>query len=150
MSTPMRDPVPLLVPRPREITRTDQGVTLARTPALRFDRAGGCTRAAHRLIARLERLGVHPTVTESAPGGPDSTDISLAIDPTLGKPEGYLLVVEKDGISVKGSDDAGVFRGVSTLVQLAELGADGDSVVLPGIRVRDWPDFAHRGVMLDI
>lgn len=60
--------------------------------------------------------------------------------------EGYALRVDAAGIELRHADDAGLRYGRSTLEQLQAAHPDG----LPGLEVRDWPDFAVRGYMLDI
>ena len=61
-------------------------------------------------------------------------------------PESYTLTISKTGIDIGFFDDGG-FRAVkATLRQL--LREHGRK--LPCLKIRDWPDFARRGVMLDI
>ncbi len=57
--------------------------------------------------------------------------------------QGYELTLAEDGISLGHADEAGRRYGRSTLDQLRRQG-------LVAGRVRDWPDLAHRGFMLDI
>jgi hexosaminidase len=61
-------------------------------------------------------------------------------------PEGYELDIRDAGVEVRAADPAGAFYAARTLTQLARL-HDGR---LPVGHVRDWPDHAHRGVMLDV
>jgi hexosaminidase len=61
-------------------------------------------------------------------------------------PQGYRIHIGEDGISIFGHDEAGVFYGVITLIQvLQQTGRE-----LPCMDVFDWPDILARGVMLDI
>jgi hexosaminidase len=62
------------------------------------------------------------------------------------RPQGYELSITPDGITVDGRDEAGVFYGVCTLIQVIEQSGP----QLPALRVEDWPDFLARGLMLDI
>lgn len=60
--------------------------------------------------------------------------------------EGYLLKVTPTGIEIQAHDPAGAFYGACTLEQLLQqVGEE-----LPGLQIQDWPDFAARGIMLDI
>lgn len=60
--------------------------------------------------------------------------------------EGYELIISKDGIEIRFRALPGVRAAMATLRQLfREYGRR-----LPCVRIRDWPDFARRGVMLDI
>lgn len=72
--------------------------------------------------------------------------IELRISPEETHPQGYTLTIAAAGVRISGADTAGVFYGVCTLRQLLiEHGP-----ALPALVIRDWPDFAARGVMLDV
>src|SRR5271170_1824699 len=61
-------------------------------------------------------------------------------------PEGYALAVSKTGIKISFRETGGLRAATATLRQLLrEYGRR-----LPCLRIRDWPDFPRRGVMLDI
>src|SRR5882724_7676618 len=61
-------------------------------------------------------------------------------------PEGYALAISKTGIEISFRETGGLRAAVATLRQLLrEYGRR-----LPFLKIRDWPDFARRGVMLDI
>jgi hypothetical protein len=61
-------------------------------------------------------------------------------------PEGYALAVSKTGIEISFRETGGLRAASATLRQLLrEYGRR-----LPCLRIRDWPDFPRRGVMLDI
>jgi hypothetical protein len=62
------------------------------------------------------------------------------------QPEGYALAVSKSGIEIVVRDHSGLRPAAATLRQLLrEYGRK-----LPFLKIRDWPDFPRRGVMLDI
>jgi hexosaminidase len=61
-------------------------------------------------------------------------------------PEGYALTITKRGVETRFQDIAGLHAAFVTFGQLVrEYGR-----ALPCLKIRDWPDFARRGVMLDI
>jgi hypothetical protein len=60
--------------------------------------------------------------------------------------EGYLLAIAPGGLTLHAHDAAGAFYGACTLAQIIQS-AEGP---LPCLTIDDWPDFAARGVMLDI
>ena len=60
--------------------------------------------------------------------------------------EGYLLDVTPEAVLVAGSDDRGAFYGLQSLRQL--ITPRDDDVVAPGVRARDWPWKAFRGLRL--
>jgi hypothetical protein len=60
--------------------------------------------------------------------------------------EGYALTISKNGVEISFRETGGLRAASATLRQLLrEYGRR-----LPCLRIRDWPDFARRGVMLDI
>lgn len=64
------------------------------------------------------------------------------------RPEGYRLTVDAERVVIDARDAAGAFYGQATLAQWTRLHAA--SGRLPGVVVEDSPDFAERGVMLDV
>ncbi|HET8929151.1 MAG TPA: glycoside hydrolase family 20 zincin-like fold domain-containing protein, partial [Acidimicrobiales bacterium] len=69
---------------------------------------------------------------------------TITRDPAL-PAQGYELRIDADGARLTHADEAGRRYGEATLAQLRR--ADGS---LPGVHVVDWPDFVHRGYMLDV
>ncbi len=63
--------------------------------------------------------------------------------------ESYALDVTPQGIRISARDDAGLFRGTTTLWQLLTQDAKRGSVKVPALHIRDQPRFAWRGLMLD-
>ncbi len=61
-------------------------------------------------------------------------------------PEGYRLIISRNGIEISFRETGGLRAAAATLRQLLrECGRR-----LPCLCIRDWPDFLRRGVMLDI
>jgi hypothetical protein len=61
-------------------------------------------------------------------------------------PDGYTLTINKTGVKTEFREPSGLRAAIATLRQLMrEHGRR-----LPCLNIRDWPDFARRGVMLDI
>jgi len=61
-------------------------------------------------------------------------------------PEGYSLTISKSGIEISFRETGGLRAAAATLRQLLR---EYDRR-LPCLKIRDWPDFPRRGVMLDI
>ena len=70
----------------------------------------------------------------------------LQTDRAPAHPEGYTLTVDSKGVTLAFRTPAGLRAATATLRQL--LREHGRR--LPYLKIRDWPDFARRGVMLDI
>lgn len=61
-------------------------------------------------------------------------------------PEGYALTIDRRGVRIEYRETGGLRAAGATLRQLLrEYGRR-----LPCLKIRDWPDFARRGVMLDV
>ncbi len=59
---------------------------------------------------------------------------------------GYKLTIDRNGVRIEFREAPGLHAAVATLRQLLrQYGRR-----LPCLKIRDWPDFARRGVMLDI
>jgi len=67
-------------------------------------------------------------------------------DSAPGHPEGYALDISTAGVEISFREQGGLRAATATLRQLLrEYGRR-----LPCLHILDWPDFARRGVMLDI
>jgi glycosyl hydrolase family 20 len=60
--------------------------------------------------------------------------------------EGYILQVDEQTVVIAGSDERGAFYGLQSLRQIVGKGPQG--LLIPGVRVRDWPDKPFRGIKL--
>ncbi|MDD2598961.1 MAG: family 20 glycosylhydrolase [Kiritimatiellae bacterium] len=128
-----------------------QSVELA--PGLFDFTAGGCywcadaERAAitiSRLFLEVEKHGLWERAAAPALRG----DASIVFELRAGafKPQGYRLQLSSEAAVISASDEAGLYYGALTLLQLVSL-TGGE---IPGCVIDDAPDFAVRGVMLDI
>lgn len=67
--------------------------------------------------------------------------------------EAYSLKIDEDGVTIKGSDPAGVFYGIQSLRALIPISAYREKTTttkLPFVTVEDAPRFAFRGLHLDV
>lgn len=90
---------------------------------------------------------------------PDSRkgNIVLVLDTVANKhSEGYSLSVDKKSIRISGADEAGVFYGLQTLLQLLPEEVYRNCLagqikwVVPGVQIVDHPERPWRGMMLDV
>ena len=128
-----------LVPVPASVTAAE-----GRMPITAQTRVGGDSPAVAQLIDAVDRR----TGIRMQHGDGGEAEISLRVDPGAGAAEGYALTVE-DAATVTGSDEAGLFYGVQTLLQLLREDADAGCGILRAT-ISDAPRFAYRGVMLDV
>jgi len=74
---------------------------------------------------------------------------TLEIDPDrIHHVQGYRLRIQPARIELVARDEAGLFYGAQTFRQIAAQSAR--SGHLPCLTIEDWPDFPHRGFLLDI
>jgi len=104
--------------------------------------------------AGMPLLLPRPRSFEAAPGAPRVPDRVPVESLDAGLPaQGYRLEVDGRAVRVVGADDAGLRHGRATLAQLrhrANAPGGRPDGALPACRIVDWPDFAVRGVMLDV
>jgi hexosaminidase len=139
-----------LLPAPRQIYLEDRLYPIADSGLVRFgsrDRKSLLDTAQYLLTRLKERFGLEWGLAEIGDQDGPQGDICLQLSPQkVPQEQGYYLVIAPGGIHVSGHDEAGVFYGLCTLIQIMDQ-AGGE---LPCLQIQDWPDFPVRGVMLDI
>ena len=65
-------------------------------------------------------------------------------------PESYQIDISSDKIVVRGADAAGVFYAIQTLRKSIPAGVKANTVKFPAGRIVDHPQFAYRGMHLDV
>jgi len=81
--------------------------------------------------------------------------ITFIKDDNITNPEGYLLDISSEKISIKAKTDSGAFYAVQTLRQLLPAGFENGSfneseVALQSLKIQDAPQFKYRGMHLDV
>lgn len=80
-----------------------------------------------------------------------SDAIILAVDSTMGHPEGYKLQITPEKVLLTGGSEAGVFYGIQTIHKALPILKDGKvAAALPAGTVTDFPRFRYRGFMIDV
>ena len=91
-----------------------------------------------------EYLGVIPEVASKKSKA--IMQISLGLQNP--NPDAYTITINKNGISIQGASESGVFYGIQTLRKSIE-GEKGDTIRLPYVTITDEPRYSYRGTMLD-
>ncbi len=82
-----------------------------------------------------------------------SNAINISIDKKMGE-EAYSLEVTKKQINIAGGSPKGVFYGIQTLLQIIPeeyiKKEPVNRIVVPGVKINDYPKFQYRGAMLDV
>jgi hypothetical protein len=101
---------------------------------------------AERIRAVGEEIGVEVEVVTGPPKHPRLAIRAFQSTAAPDHPEGYTLIIGPRGVVLHYRETGGLRAGVATLRQLLrQYGRR-----LPRLTIRDYPDFARRGVMLDI
>lgn len=143
-----------LLPQPRELTLGVGAFTLGASGVACFEGGADDVRPALERVRRLVGAG-----WRMCGGAAEGASIRFRLVPQVTGAQSYALKVSAKGVEAEAQDAAGLFYAAVTLAQLARLcghapcvEAAGASLlrVLPACVIRDYPDFAARGVMLDI
>jgi hexosaminidase len=144
-----------LLPAPRHIEMTEGTFALADQRLILLDSAEPQAlrfAAAHIQKTWHDRFGLTWQVVASAATPREQIGLALRVTSELTlSPQGYELVISPDGMTITAPDEAGVFYGICTLIQILESSTlHPPRPTLHALRITDWPDFPVRGVMLDI
>jgi hexosaminidase len=140
-----------ILPRPRELKRGSGFYPLPKHPVLQLGESLPPD-IARAIRDRLERwsAGFQPgsvrLETSRRAGGRRSDIHAIKSSSAPDHPEGYALTIDNDGVLIEYRQTPGLRAAVATLRQLRR---EYDQR-LPHLKIRDWPDFPRRGVMLDI
>ncbi|GGZ36893.1 hypothetical protein GCM10007049_32830 [Echinicola pacifica] len=132
-----------VVPKPASIqTSTGKFLLSKSTAIVTQDEVG--RKSASIFNDFLERIhGLRLPVTSIAPS---QAHIELHTDVEATNTEAYRMDVTSENIEISGSEQ-GIFYGLQTLLQLIEPGS---SLSVPAVSITDEPEFAYRGIMLDV
>lgn len=143
----MTDAAHQLLPAPHSVRTRDDALVADR---LLFVAGGGPPRSLVSAAADFltDRAGLVATGSSLATAA--SRTVRFEVRDDL-PPQGYRLQVDSDGAVIEANDRSGFLYGAITLRQWLSLhgwSRDGGSV--PGVEIRDRPDFERRGYLLDI
>ena len=140
-----------LLPRPRELAPGAGSFLMMEGRRIAFDGVQPSARlvaAARRFQEALrEHAGVEWEIAASAAGPAEEIGVALRLAPERVEHEqGYELLIAPAQVTVTARAEVGLYYGLCTLGQLVDqFGRE-----LPAVEIRDWPDFAARGIMLDV
>ncbi len=139
-----------LLPYPRSLRRQPGFYTLPPRAVLHLD--AGLPRdtvllpIAARLQAAAEQIGVKLELVTGPAQHPQLAIRAAQSSLAPAQPEGYRLLIGGQGVTIHYRQEGGLRAGAATLRQL--LREHGRR--LPRLVIEDYPDFARRGVMLDV
>ncbi|MBZ9611483.1 family 20 glycosylhydrolase [Rheinheimera maricola] len=135
-----------IIPKPLQAKFGKRHTTLTADWQLQF--SGRLTNEAQFLQQQLQPLGLQ--LGDSAATSANKTAIlSLSVDTTLALgPESYQLSISDHSISIRGTDNAGVFYAIQSLLALAQ--PEQNAVLLPQADITDQPRASWRGMHYDM
>ncbi len=142
----------VIIPTPLKAVYSERRVTMEEKIEIHF--TGGLGREAGYLADMLEQAsGMAPIVKEDSRGGNCIILLEMDQQKVPGNEAYRLSVNTRNGVRITGSNAAGVFYGIQSL--LAMLPPDiwahpGSILELPEVTISDKPAFAYRGFHLDV
>lgn len=135
-----------IIPTPVDVKYRKGNITLDNSWEIRY--AGSLTREANYLATELKSAGL--TLKSAADHVAASGKvIHLVVDTSNTKAEAYSFSISKDAIRISGSDNAGAFYGVQSLLSLLPA-QTASSYSLPLLDAKDYPRFTWRGMHYDM
>lgn len=143
---------PALIPLPKTVEWGDSLFVLSAENTICYNQ-GGETSALW-----LQELLVSANVKATLKKGDSCGNMNVILDPSLKEQlgeEGYILDIDKKGITLKGATDAGLFYAVETLRQFFPAGIEQKDfsekeIALRQVHIKDQPQYSWRGNMVDI
>ena len=140
-----------LIPAPREFRPAAGSLDWDSVVRITLDPLDpGLDRLARTLAAELAPILGRTLPVRVGPAAPqESGSLRLQRAPGAG-PEAYTLTVHPQGMNLAGADDAGMFHGIQTVVQLMAVASDPDLGAPIGCgTASDAPRHRWRGMLLD-
>ncbi len=140
------DASPKIIPTPTEVKYRKATTTLDSSWQIRY--AGRLASEANYLVAQLKSAGV---TLASAADHIASTGkvIELKVDGAKATAEAYTLNIADDKITITGSDNAGAFYGIQSLLSLLPAQAASSHAVVQ-LSATDAPRYTWRGMHYDM
>ncbi len=139
----------ILLPMPRQLEwregkyklASDKRIALLGAPAQELLFSG------ERLCLALAKHNIAWSLAATASGAPNEIGATLRVDAArLTNAEAYEITISETGIAVTAGSPRGIFYAVNTLSQIIAQSKNH----VPFAHISDAPDFANRGVMLDV
>ena len=137
-----------VIPYPRQVYL--EGEDFSFSGELTLVLGPGCSEAdrfaAQELAGDLKSgWGIHAVLSEKQ--GERSVVLTRKDGSGVLKPQGYQLKTTEREVLISAKDEAGLFYGTRTFLQLIQKTSEGFRV--PGLHIPDWPDIEKRAVHYD-
>ncbi|MDP4209723.1 MAG: family 20 glycosylhydrolase [Bacteroidota bacterium] len=148
-----QDNVINLIPQPVELKPLKGSYLLSRASSIGFNKNDG-QKVADMLALKLKTPTGFSIKPQPGKNGTIQFNLNDVQDPQIGK-EGYTLEATSKGVIITANEPAGLFYGIQTLLQLLPKEIESSVEVpakwiIPAVKIKDYPRFAWRGIMLDV
>ena len=142
-----------LIPQPVDIQPATGVYVLTNATTISYDKPESRA-VADMLTQRLKAPTGFSLKAQQGKSGVIQLNLNTKPNAELGK-EGYTLEATPKGVVVSANQTAGLFYGMQTLIQLLPKEIESKTFVktiwnIPSVRIKDYPRFGWRGVMLDV
>ena len=142
-----------LIPQPAEIVQKSGYYTLPKSTVVGFNKPESIG-IAQKLAQKLSIATGYSVKAVQGSRSQVQLNLNSAPDPKIGN-EGYTLVSTSKGVVITANQQAGLFYGMQTLLQLLPKEIESKEVVkmkwtIPAVVITDYPRFGWRGLMLDV
>ena len=140
---------PGLVPAPAYIEFVDTNLEIEETIKMDYNSEDKNLKNMIRMAeSELSDIGYKATDSTSKQ---EQTRLSIRVDHNISEaPESYRLNIDPQGIEIIGSDHAGTFYGIQTLLQILETSKIKNVPTVKSVIIKDSPRFKWRGMLLDV
>lgn len=140
-----------IIPTPAKIVSSPGKVQINEATVIAYQK--GLENEAQILTESVEKLfGINLSVKEGKSSMNNAIELSLEPVMVSGvSAEAYQLSIKKNQeIQIIGSDAAGVFYGIQSLISLLWADKDASGIFVACTEIQDAPRFAYRGFLLDV
>lgn len=142
-----------LIPQPVDLKASTGVYPLTNATTISFDKPESRT-TADMLAQRLNAPTGFSLKAQQGKTGAIQLNINTVPNAELGN-EGYTLEASPKGVVITANQTAGLFYGMQTLVQLLPKEIESKTATkgtwnIPSVKIKDYPRFGWRGIMLDV
>ena len=141
-----------IIPKPLFVEASGKNFILDRSTVIYVPNGDdGLVAVAQRLASQINLATGFTNVIEMTEKEPDNgIFLQLESENDWANDEAYVLAIQTKRIVVHTPTVAGAFNGIQTLVQLIPFGSASPEYLIPTGTIRDYPQYAWRGAMLDV
>ena len=145
-----------VIPAPVSLVPMEGNFTFSDNSKIILTELNSETKLSADFLAQLIKnpTGLNIPVEQGKKENPRS--VFMSIDPSIANKEGYELKITPEMITVRSKSSIGLFYAVQTIRQLLPVDVENEQKVegliltVPACEIKDEPQFAYRGMHLDV